>query len=120
MTTEELWLKMESTLEPLVQKVNIIGDKVEKLESLTEKVDKLVKLPEEVEAIRTKLDTMVDINLAKILEMQTKMMEEQKIMRIEFQETFNKFWHKNEIDHKRFEYEIEKLKYGDMNCGTIS
>ena len=108
--------KVETLTEDMVE----IKGKVETLtEDMTEVKGKVETLTEDVTAIKSKLNIAVDINMAQILEQQVKNAEEQRRMFKEMNQTITKYMYKNEIDHKKFEYEIEKLKYGDMGNAVM-
>ena len=107
-------------LEPLVEEMAEVKDQVKTLtEDMVEVKGKVETLTEDVTAIKSKLNIAVDINLAQILEQQVKNAEEQRRMFKEMNQTINKYLYKNEVDHKKFEYEIEKLKYGDMGSAVM-
>ena len=119
-TLKEDMVGVKGKVETLTEDMTEIKGKVETLtEDMTEVKGKVETLTEDVTAIKSKLNIAVDINLAQILEQQVKNAEEQRKMFKEMNQTITKYMYKNEIDHKKFEYEIEKLKYGDMGSAIM-
>ena len=119
-TLKEDMVGVKGKVETLTEDMTEIKGKVETLtEDMTEVKGKVETLTEDVTAIKSKLNIAVDINLAQILEQQVKNAEEQRRMFKEMNQTITKYMYKNEIDHKKFEYEIEKLKYGDMGSAIM-
>ena len=112
--------EVKEQVKTLTEDMVEIKGKVETLtEDMTEVKGKVETLTEDVTAIKSKLNIAVDINLAQILEQQVKNAEEQRKMFKEMNQTITKYMYKNEIEHKKFEYEIEKLKYGDMGNAVM-
>ena len=119
-TLTEDMVEVKGKVETLTEDMVEIKGKVETLtEDMTEVKGKVETLTEDVTAIKSKLNIAVDINMAQILEQQVKNAEEQRRMFKEMNQTITKYMYKNEIDHKKFEYEIEKLKYGDMGSAIM-
>ena len=119
-TLKEDMVEVKGKVETLTEDMVEIKGKVETLtEDMTEVKGKVETLTEDVTAIKSKLNIAVDINMAQILEQQVKNAEEQRRMFKEMNQTITKYMYKNEIDHKKFEYEIEKLKYGDMGSAIM-
>ena len=119
-TLKEDMVEVKGKVETLTEDMVEIKGKVETLtEDMTEVKGKVETLTEDVTAIKSKLNIAVDINMAQILEQQVKNAEEQRRMFKEMNQTINKYLYKNEVDHKKFEYEIEKLKYGDMGSAIM-
>ena len=119
-TLKEDMVEVKGKVETLTEDMVEIKGKVETLtEDMTEVKGKVETLTEDVTAIKSKLNIAVDINMAQILEQQVKNAEEQRRMFKEMNQTITKYMYKNEIDHKKFEYEIEKLKYGDMGNAVM-
>ena len=119
-TLTEDMTEIKGKVETLTEDMTEVKGKVETLtEDMTEVKGKVETLTEDVTAIKSKLNIAVDINLAQILEQQVKNAEEQRRMFKEMNQTITKYMYKNEIDHKKFEYEIEKLKYGDMGSAIM-
>ena len=119
-TLTEDMTEVKGKVETLTKDMTEVKGKVETLtEDMVEVKGKVETLTEDVTAIKSKLNIAVDINLAQILEQQVKNAEEQRKMFKEMNQTITKYMYKNEIDHKKFEYEIEKLKYGDMGNAVM-
>ena len=119
-TLTEDMVEVKSEVKTLKEDMVGVKGKVETLtEDMVEVKGKVETLTEDVTAIKSKLNIAVDINLAQILEQQVKNAEEQRKMFKEMNQTITKYMYKNEIDHKKFEYEIEKLKYGDMGNAVM-
>ena len=119
-TLTEDMTEVKGKVETLTKDMTEVKGKVETLtEDMVEVKGKVETLTEDVTAIKSKLNIAVDINLAQILEQQVKNAEEQRKMFKEMNQTITKYMYKNEIDHKKFEYEIEKLKYGDMGSAIM-
>ena len=119
-TLTEDMVEVKNEVKTLKEDMVEVKGKVETLtEDMTEVKGKVETLTEDVTAIKSKLNIAVDINLAQILEQQVKNAEEQRKMFKEMNQTITKYMYKNEIDHKKFEYEIEKLKYGDMGNAVM-
>ena len=116
-------VEVKGEVKILKEDMTEVKGKIEKLEPLVDEMaevkGKVETLTEDVTAIKSKLNIAVDINLAQILEQQVKNAEEQRKMFKEMNQTITKYMYKNEIEHKKFEYEIEKLKYGDMGNAVM-
>ena len=117
-------------LEPLVGKFDKLEAKVNKLEPIVGEVQKiridLQKVEKELKDqvkdlrgdvhglenyIKGELHIIKNVNMAKILEVQLQMMEELERINKEL----GKHIQKNEVQHKKFEYEIVDLKYKVAN-----
>ena len=108
MSIEELYTKLQADLKNMSEgikeeqeeiKTEIKGIKEEQEEIKTE----IKGIKEEQKSIRYRLDTIINVNLAQILNEQIK-------MRKEFTEIFMSHKDKNYLEHKEFDYRIAKLE----------
>ncbi len=98
--------KKVDKLEPLVGKVDNLEKKVDKLEPLVGKVDNLEK---EVHEIKECIHEIKDVNMTSMIKLQMETIQEIK----ETNEKLDKYIQKNEVEHKKFEYEIANLEWKD-------
>lgn len=110
MTIEELW----KNLQPLMGKIDNLETKVEKLEplvgkveNLEKKVDKLEPLVGEVHGLKEEVHRIGTTNTTILINQQTAFSNQLK----ETNEKLEQYLEKNEVEHKRFEYEIANLEW---------
>lgn len=109
----ELKAKVDK-LEPLVGEVSELKAKVSKLEPLVGKVDsleikvnKLEPLVDEVHEMKKELHRYGTTNMTILINQQTEFSKQLK----QTNEKLDKYLQKNEVDHKKFEYEIAELEW---------
>ena len=131
MTIEELWQNLKpmvnklekkvdglenkvDKLEPLVGKVDELENKVDKLEPLVEKVDglenkvdKLEPLVDEVHDMKEMMHEIKDVNMTSMIKLQMETMQEIR----KTNQKLDQYLEKNEVEHKKFEYEIANLEW---------
>ena len=124
MTIEELWQNLKpmvnklenkvdglekkvDKLEPLVGKVDKLENKVDKLEPLVGKVDKLEALVDEVHDMKEMMHEIKDVNMTSMIKLQMETMQEIR----KTNQKLDQYLEKNEVEHKKFEYEIANLEW---------
>ena len=120
MTIDELWQNLKpligkvDKLEPLVGKVDNLETKVNRLEplvgkvdNLEMKVDRLEPLVEEVRELKNEVHKIGTTNMTTLINQQTSFSKQQR----EMNEKLDKYLDKNEVEHKKFEYEIANLEW---------
>ena len=121
MTIEQLW----KNLEPLVGKVEKLEPlfgKVEKLEPKIGKIDSLELLVKEIKdqvyVIQGQLHGIKDVNMTSMIKEQSKTREDIKEvkhtvenMEKSFNQKIDRYLQKDEVEHKKFEYEIANLQW---------
>ena len=125
MPIEELWEKIQHELGEIKTDIKEVSTKTDRLEEnvqkLNEKTDRLEenverlnvktdRLEENVEQLNVKtenldkkVNTMANVNLAKILEQQT-------LMRQELNDKINQYMLRNNLEHKQYAYQIANLE----------
>ena len=95
-------------LEENVERLNVKTDKLEtdvkELHTKTDRLEENVKqLNVKTENLDKKVNTMANVNLAKILEQQT-------LMRQELNDKINQYMLRNNLEHKQYAYQIANLE----------
>lgn len=135
MTIDELWNNLKPIVDNLERKVDklepLVG-KVEKLEPLVGKVDKLeplvgkvdnlenevkeiksqvTEIQGNVQEIRKDIHKIETVNMTILITEQASVREELKEAERRINQKMDKYLEKNEVEHKKFEYEIANLEW---------
>ena len=110
MNIDELWLKMQKEFNKQNENINKLDKKVGNIESkvtaiedkVTNVEDKVGNIESKVNTIDNKVDVISNSNIAQILYELTR-------INTEMNEKLNNFMEVNQVEHKKFEYEISKL-----------
>lgn len=122
MTVDELWKNLKpivnnledkvdnleckvDNLEPLMGKVEKLEPLVGKVDTIEKKVENLEPLVGEVHDIKASLHQIKDVNMTSMIKLQMETMQEIK----KANQKLDQYLDKNEVEHKKFEYEIAKL-----------
>ncbi len=111
MTIEELWENLKAIVNNLENKMDNLQSKVDKLESKVDNLEPLIgkidNLENEVHDIKENIHQIKDVNMTSMIKLQMDMHKELK----ETNQKLDKYLEKNEVEHKKFEYEIANLEW---------
>ena len=108
----ERFNKIDEKFEKIDQRFNKIDEKFEKIDQRFDKVEKRMntgfkeindKINTGFKEINNKLDILTNSNMAQILSVQTQTTKE-------INRKIDKYIEKNEVEHKKFDYEISETK----------
>ena len=96
--------KLETDVKELHTKTDRLEENVERLNVKTDRLEENVEqLNVKTENLDKKVNTMANVNLAKILEQQT-------LMRQELNDKINQYMLRNNLEHKQYAYQIANLE----------
>ncbi len=101
MTIDELWQNLKPIINKIENKVDKLDNKVDNIE------DKVDKLEIEVKEIKGEMHTIQDINMTSLIKLQMQTIQEIK----KTNQKLDKYIQKNEVEHKKFEYQIADLEW---------
>lgn len=119
MEIQELWNNMQGEFSKINLRLEKLEETTAKIPEIEKQVSKIPKIESRLETLEVelkktneKLDQTINVNIAKLLNEQTE-------MRKEFNEKLDKAILQNNVEHKRFAYQIAELeeKVGIVRVG---
>ncbi len=108
MTVDELWEKLKPFMEKVLEEISILKSDVsilkEKVSALEEDVS---TLKSDVSTLKTDMHAVKDVNMTKLITIQLETRKDIEKLNKKLDESIEK----NELDHKKFEYQIANLEW---------